>query len=204
MITTKKGFTLIELLIVIGILAVLATAAILVLNPARLFAEARDSQRISDFTALKNAMELYLATVSSPAMATPATDCGTKWWATVAATVQPFALPVTPVAATLPAAADLLKTSGAGWVRVDLGSLPDGSPLAALPKDPRNTGTGSLATDGGMFYAYACKDSGATKQYELNTRMESARYAKTGADSVEDRDGGTSDDIYEIGNALGL
>ena len=34
----KKGFTLIELVIVIGILAILATVVVLVLNPAQLLA----------------------------------------------------------------------------------------------------------------------------------------------------------------------
>jgi prepilin-type N-terminal cleavage/methylation domain-containing protein len=41
-----KGFTLIELLIVIAILAILATAVVLVLNPAQILAQARDAQRI--------------------------------------------------------------------------------------------------------------------------------------------------------------
>lgn len=42
-LANRKGFTLIELLIVIGILAVLATAVIMVLNPAELLKQARDS-----------------------------------------------------------------------------------------------------------------------------------------------------------------
>ena len=62
----KKGFTLIELLIVIGILAILATVVVLVLNPAQLLAQARDSQRMSDLGSLKNAIALYLATADSP------------------------------------------------------------------------------------------------------------------------------------------
>ncbi|MGC9603563.1 MAG: type II secretion system protein, partial [Minisyncoccia bacterium] len=41
------GFTLIELLVVIGILGTLATAVVLVLNPAQLLAQARDSTRLS-------------------------------------------------------------------------------------------------------------------------------------------------------------
>ena len=62
----KKGFTLIELLIVIGILAVLATVTVLVLNPAELFRQARDSQRLADLGAVRGALGLYVTTVSSP------------------------------------------------------------------------------------------------------------------------------------------
>ncbi len=60
-----KGFTLIELLIVIAILAILATAVVLVLNPAQILAQARDSQRISDLSSVKSAIALYLATTTS-------------------------------------------------------------------------------------------------------------------------------------------
>lgn len=41
----RKGFTLIEILIVIGIITVLATAVVVVLNPAKRFEDARDKQR---------------------------------------------------------------------------------------------------------------------------------------------------------------
>ena len=55
----KKGFTLIELLIVIAILAVLSVAVVLVLNPAELLKQARDSTRISDMAAINSASYLY-------------------------------------------------------------------------------------------------------------------------------------------------
>ena len=60
----KKGFTLIELLIVIGILAILIAAVVVVLNPAQLLKQARDSQRMSDVGSLESAINLYLATVN--------------------------------------------------------------------------------------------------------------------------------------------
>lgn len=49
-----KGFTLIELLIVIALIAVLAGAVIVALNPARQFALARNSERWSHAQALLN------------------------------------------------------------------------------------------------------------------------------------------------------
>ena len=55
----KRGFTLIEILLAIGILAILATAAIIAINPGRQFAEARNSQRWSDVNAIMNAVYQY-------------------------------------------------------------------------------------------------------------------------------------------------
>ncbi|HEV7701927.1 MAG TPA: prepilin-type N-terminal cleavage/methylation domain-containing protein [Candidatus Paceibacterota bacterium] len=52
----KKGFTLIEILIVIGIIAVLATIVIVAINPAKQFAQARNTQRESNVNTLLNAI----------------------------------------------------------------------------------------------------------------------------------------------------
>src|SRR3989344_7995871 len=55
------GFTLIELLIVIAILVVLSVAVVVILNPAELLRQARDSTRISDLASVNSAIALYLA-----------------------------------------------------------------------------------------------------------------------------------------------
>lgn len=56
MFQKQEGFTLIEILVVIGIIAVLATIVIIAINPARQFAQARDTQRLSNLNAILNAI----------------------------------------------------------------------------------------------------------------------------------------------------
>jgi prepilin-type N-terminal cleavage/methylation domain-containing protein len=58
---SKKGFTLIEILVVIGIIAILAAVVLIAINPARQFAQARDSQRNSNLNTILNAIGQRMA-----------------------------------------------------------------------------------------------------------------------------------------------
>ena len=60
-INTNKGFTLIEILVVIGIIAILATIVIIAINPARQFAQARNTQRLSNINTILNAIGQNIA-----------------------------------------------------------------------------------------------------------------------------------------------
>jgi|SRR3989344_184484 len=55
------GFTLIEILVVIGIIAILAVIVLIAINPARQFAQARDTQRTSNVNAILNAVGQFMA-----------------------------------------------------------------------------------------------------------------------------------------------
>lgn len=183
----KKGFTLIELVIVIGILAILASVVVLVLNPAQILAQARDSQRMSDLRSIKSAIAFYLATATSTTIGTgptcTATGCGTS-------PNSPFGSETVNATTTV---------TGSGWVQVNLTGTTGGSPLVALPLDPTNSGS--------YFYAY--KGENTNKTFELDSRLESEKYR-----GLMVTDGGNKNSCtgtfvdancyYEIGTAPGL
>ena len=57
----SKGFTLIELIIVVAIIAILASAAFVAINPAKRLGEANNAKRWQDVTAILNAVLSYVA-----------------------------------------------------------------------------------------------------------------------------------------------
>ncbi len=175
----RKGFTLLELLIVIGILAILATVVALVLNPAELLRQARDSQRLSDLRTINSAIGLWVASASSTTIAADSYTCTAGTAGFDAGTC------VTNATTTI---------DGNGWIKgINFTYIPGGSPLSRLPLDPSNT---SGAT--GLHYEFSVVTGGT---YELNANMESDKYKSTGAADVESnaKDGGDSSSIYEIG-----
>ena len=165
--TFSKGFTLVELLIVITILAALAAAVVVVLNPAELLAQARDAQRMSDMTTMRDSINLLLSQVPAAniCFAAPACTAGGYCTAVGPAGNAPFG-GVSGLVCTVPTAANLRLIDGNGWVSAVFTAMPGGSPIAMLPVDPTNTTT--------FFYAY--KSDTATRTFRLSTRLESVRH----------------------------
>ena len=60
-VTKARGFTLIEILVVIGLIAILAAIVLIAINPARQFAQARNSQRESNVNTILNAIGQRIA-----------------------------------------------------------------------------------------------------------------------------------------------
>jgi prepilin-type N-terminal cleavage/methylation domain-containing protein len=56
---SARGFTLLELIVAIGILSILAVAAIIVLNPASQLQKGNDARRKSDLAQVQRALEAY-------------------------------------------------------------------------------------------------------------------------------------------------
>lgn len=184
----KQGFTLIELLITIAILAVLATAVIIIINPSEFIKQGRDSTRFSDLATINKALGLVLADNASA-------DFGdsTKVYVSIPDTSSSCAsltLPSLPSGLSYACASTstFRNTDGTGWIPVDFTTFSGSSPLAILPVDPINTDT-SL-----NYYTYIPGGS-----WKLTATVESTKY-----EEKSQRDGGLSDGAYEIGSDLEL
>ncbi len=167
----KSGFTLIELLVVIAIVAVLAVVVVLVLNPAQLLMQARDSNRLSDLATINAAMGYlktdqtsatlgsvstsYISVPDPSATSTSGDQCqGLGMLSLTSSTWQ------------CAASSTSRRADGTGWIPAALSSVSYGTPLAQLPADPANV------TSTGLFYSYATNGS----QYEIAATLESSKY----------------------------
>ncbi len=163
---SSRAFTLIELLIVIAIIAILAVVVVLVLNPAQLLAQSRDSNRVSDLSTLNSAISMYEDDVSGSGIGTSSvvytslpssqSNCGDQ------------GLPTLPASSSYACASsqNYRSTNGSGWIPVDFQAISQGSPLGTLPVDPVNQ------TSTGLYYTYMASGN----SYELTAGMESQKY----------------------------
>lgn len=186
----KRAFTLIELLIVIAVLGVLATTAIIVLNPTEIMKQSRDSRRFEDLNHINIA-------ITEAQSLSPNINLG------IASSVYVSIPDSSPTCAnlglstsSLPAgwsyrcssSVNFRKTNGAGWIPVDFSSVSGGSVFSALPVDPIN------ATSSGLYYTYT-PGSG----FQLSALFESSKYADKAV-----KDGGVDPAQYEVGDNLSL
>jgi hypothetical protein len=155
----------------------------LVINPAQLLAQSRDSKRMSDITALNTALSLYITDVASPSLGTCTGGANAFGYSSGAA--APTTGSFTNASVNTPSTATAVD--GSGWIPVNFGSISSGSPIAALPTDPTNSGN--------LMYRYACSGT----SYELNLQFESTKF--TGRHS---EDGGNNANFYETGSNLSI
>ncbi|MDZ4209922.1 MAG: type II secretion system protein [Candidatus Curtissbacteria bacterium] len=192
---SRAGFTLIELLIVIGIVAILATVTLLVLNPAEVLEEGRDSNRLSEIVSLDKTIGFAISQVpplfigspnivyiSIPDTATNCSNISSKLPALAAGWSYHCA-----------SEANFRKIDGTGWLPVDFQSGSINS-FSKIPVDPRNS-----AADG-LYYSYVTSNG----RWEFNVQMESTKYGWKGSKDVESGDGGNTIVLLEKGSNLNL
>ena len=186
----KTGFTLVELLLVVGILGVLTTVTVLLVNPVEFLKQSRDAVRISDLRATNDALNL-IQVYNPSALGSPDNIIYVSLPSATSPSCDP-SLPTPPGgwSYNCETEADYRRVDGNGWIPVNFTSLSIGSPLSALPIDPINT-----ATDG-LYYTFV-KGS-----WELNAQMESLAYNDGGEKNVVGGDGGDTNLLYELGSKL--
>jgi prepilin-type N-terminal cleavage/methylation domain-containing protein len=184
---TKKGFTLLELLIVIGILAILSTTIVLVINPAELLRKARDSQRISDLNTVKTAIAYYVTETGSPSIGSLYSS---QTYSDLAAVKCHASADDAPAVA--------YTTDGNGWIPINFDGMTGGSPIGSLPADPNQT---AIDAEPGRYYVYQV-GSTTNSTFKLIANMESTYYSNGGDGDVESTDGGVEDTLYEVGTDM--
>jgi type II secretory pathway pseudopilin PulG len=187
----RASFTLIELLIVIGIVAVLAVVTIIVLNPAELLKQSRDSNRLADLNVLNKALSVVEAEARAASFGSTSTVYVSVPDSSM--TCANLVLPSLPAGYSYGCAptSTLRSTNGTGWIPVNFDQISSGSPISALPVDPVNS------TSTGEYYTYIPAGS-----WELTAMLTSGKYKLGGAKDSVSKDGGQYPELLEVGTSL--
>lgn len=186
---SRFGFTLLELVISIGIMAIIGTAAVLVLNPAETFRQGRDINRISDLQTMNKALVYYQAAGGSAFGVHNTVYVSLPDTSPTCANLGLPALNTGWSYACKPAAS-YRNVDGTGWTPVDFTSTQGtvGVLFSTLPIDPVNT------VNGGYYYTYIYGT------WTISAALESVKYLASSATN----DGGCVATRFEVGNDLAL
>ncbi len=193
-ISSTQSFTLIELLIVIGILAILTAAVVIILNPGELLKEARDSSRMTDMASISKTVQLLLTQNPSLNLGTASTVY-ISIPDTSATCANITSLPTLPSGYSYHCvtSANSTNINGTGWLPIDF-TAQGIQNLSALPLDPTN----AVSTSTPLFYAYVANPTAGTfTAYAAS--LESNKYQPSAA-----QDGGVSSIAYEKGSNAAL
>ena len=184
---SRASFTLIELLLVIGVTAVLSTVVLVVINPAELLKQARDSQRLNDLYTLNKALAIREVGTQGTSGSSSTVYISIPDTSPTCANLGLLALPPGWSWGCVPSST-LRNIDGTGWIPLDLTTFASGPPITKWPIDPVN------ATSSGHYYAYVTGGS-----WKLAGNLESKKRAL-----MPPTDGGRDPTIYEVGSDLTL
>ncbi|MCX7589509.1 MAG: type II secretion system GspH family protein [Patescibacteria group bacterium] len=192
--SNHKAFTLVEILIVVGIIAILFSAIVFVLNPVEVLKNSRDSQRLNDLSTLNRAINYIQANESNKFLGqnkvvyVSLPDESLSSGQT--STCSNFNLPSLPSGYSYQCVSkyDLKKNNGSGWLPIDFSNQP-AFKISTLPIDPQNN----------IDYYYLYSFNPQNNKFEINARLESQKQQNK---LIED--GGDSALLYEIGSDISL
>src|SRR3989304_9181796 len=119
----KSGFTLIELLLVVGVLGVILTVTVLLINPIEFLKQSRDATRISDLRATNDALNL-VQVYNPSALGVPDNIIYVSLPSATAPDCDPsLPPPPFPWSYECKTQADYRKVDGSGWIPVDFNSV---------------------------------------------------------------------------------
>jgi type II secretory pathway pseudopilin PulG len=190
LLVDNRSFTLVELLVVIALIAVLAVAVILSLNPSELLKQGRDSTRLSDLQNLNRSLSWFNADTGGTGFMGSSSVIYVSIPDTTS-TCANLGLPTPPPGWSYHCVTqeNLQKTDGSGWIPVNFNQISFGKTLTKLPIDPINQ------TSTGNYYTYVAGGS-----WKLTTRFESQKYTL----QFVAQDGGPDPALYELGSNLNL
>ena len=127
----QKGFTLIELIIVVAIIALLAAATFVAVNPAKRIGDAQNAQRWADVTAIADAWSTYIADNSGSLPTTTNAQVTTLENTTYLITTSTWAVPLNPTVELCTASSTAVSSNPIG-----LKALVDGGYIGKINTDP--------------------------------------------------------------------